>query len=125
MRYAETGFNLEIDLTLKNIERVETDPTETELYLGGLGTNAKIIWDRVPPETDPFDPENLLIFSAGLLCGTPATGCNRTIVSTISPQTRLMAFSMMGGFWAPELKYAGYDKLILSGKSQDLVYMDQ
>jgi len=123
MRYAETGFNLEIDLTLKNIERVETDPTETELYLGGLGTNAKIIWDRVPPETDPFDPENLLIFSAGLLCGTPATGCNRTIVSTISPQTRLMAFSMMGGFWAPELKYAGYDKLILSGKSQDLVYI--
>jgi benzoyl-CoA reductase subunit BamB len=123
MRYAETGFNLEIDLTLKNIERVETDPTETDLYLGGLGTNAKIIWDRVPPEVDPFAPENLLIFSAGLLCGTPATGCNRTIVSTISPQTRLMAYSMMGGFWAPELKYAGYDKLILSGKSPDLVYI--
>jgi len=39
-----------------------------------------------------------------------ATGCNRTIVSTISPQTLLMAFSMMGGFWAPELKHAGYDK---------------
>jgi benzoyl-CoA reductase subunit BamB len=123
MRYAETGFNLEIDLTRGNIERVETDPRDTELYLGGLGTNAKILWDRVPPEVEPFSPDNLLIFAAGLLCGTPATGCNRTIVSTISPQTELMAFSMMGGFWAPELKYAGYDKVIFRGKSPKLVYI--
>jgi len=123
MRYAETGFNLEIDLTRGNIERVATDPKDTELYLGGLGTNAKILWDRVPPEVEPFSPDNLLIFAAGLLCGTPATGCNRTIVSTISPQTRLMAFSMMGGFWAPELKYAGYDKVIFRGKSPNLVYL--
>ena len=123
MRYAETGFNLEIDLTRGNIERVATDPKDTELYLGGLGTNTKIMWDRVPPEVEAFSPDNLLIFSAGLLCGTPATGCNRTIVSTISPQTKLMAFSMMGGFWAPELKYAGYDKVILRGKSADLVYL--
>jgi len=123
MRYAETGYNLEIDLTRGNIERVETDPRDTELYLGGLGTNAKILWDRVPPEVEPFSPDNLLIFSAGLLCGTPATGCNRTIVSTISPQTLLMAFSMMGGFWAPELKYAGYDKVIFRGKSPGLVYL--
>ena len=112
-----------MDLTRGNIERVPTDPKDTALYLGGLGTNAKILWDRVPPEVEPFSPDNLLIFAAGLLCGTPATGCNRTIVSTISPQTRLMAFSMMGGFWAPELKYAGYDKVILRGKSKDLVYL--
>ncbi len=123
MRYAETGVNLEVDLTRGNIVRVQTDPKDTELYLGGLGTSAKILWDRVPPEVEPFSPDNLLIFSAGLLCGTPATGCNRTIVSTISPQTRLMAFSMMGGFWAPELKYAGYDKVILRGQSPDLVYL--
>ena len=123
MRYAETGFNLEVDLTRGNIEKVATDPKDTELYLGGLGTNAKIMWDRVPPETDPFSPDNLLIFSAGLLCGTPATGCNRTIITTISPQTRLLAFSMMGGFWAPELKFAGYDKIILRGKSSKLVYL--
>ncbi|SPF35978.1 Aldehyde:ferredoxin oxidoreductase [Syntrophobacter sp. SbD1] len=123
MRYAETGFNLEIDLSRGNIERVETDPKLTELYLGGLGTATRILWDRVPPETDPFSPDNLLIFSTGLLCGTPATGANRTIVSTFSPQTRLMAYSMMGGFWAPELKHAGYDKVILRGKSPDLVYL--
>ncbi len=123
MRYAETGYNLEIDLSRGNIERVETDPRLTELHLGGLGTNTRILWDRVAPETEPFSPENLLIFSSGLLCGTPAPGCNRTIVSTISPQTQLMAYSMMGGFWAPELKYAGYDKVILRGKSPDLVYL--
>jgi len=123
MRYAETGYNLEIDLSRGNIERVETDPKLTELHLGGLGTNAKLLWERVPPETEPFSPDNLLIFSTGLLVGTPATGCNRTIVSTFSPQTLFMAYSMMGGFFAPELKYAGYDKVILRGKSPNLVYL--
>ena len=123
MRYAETGFNLEVDLSRGNIERVPTDPKLTEQYLGGLGTSAKILWDRVPPEAEPFSPENLLIFATGLLCGTPAIGCNRTVVSTFSPQTRLMAFSMMGGFFAPELKYAGYDKVVIRGQSPDLVYL--
>jgi len=123
MRYAETGFNLEIDLSRGSIERVETDPRLTELHLGGLGTNAKILWDRVPPEVEPFSPDNLLIFSTGLLCGTPAIGANRTIVSTFSPQTLFMAYSMMGGFFAPELKYAGYDKVIIRGKSPNLVYL--
>jgi len=123
MRYAETGYNLEVDLSRGNIERVESDPSLAELHLGGVGTNAKIIWDRVGPEVEPFSPDNLLIFSAGLFAGTPAPGANRTIVSTISPQTRFMAFSMMGGFFAPELKYAGYDKVIIRGKSSDLVYL--
>jgi len=123
MRYAETGFNLEIDLTRGSIERVATDPRLTELHLGGLGTNTKILWDRVPPETEPFSPDNILIFATGLLVGTPAIGCNRTIVTTYSPQTLLMAYSMMGGFFAPELKYAGYDKVIFRGKSPNLIYV--
>ncbi len=123
MRYAETGFNLEIDLTRGNIERVPTSPDLAELYLGGLGTNARMLWDRVGPEVKPFDDENLLIFGTGLLAGTPAPGCNRTIVSAVSPQTELFAFSMMGGFWGPELKYSGYDKVILRGKSPELVYI--
>jgi len=123
MRYAETGFNLEIDLTRGNVEKVATDPKDTELYLGGLGTSAKILWDRVPPEVEPFSPDNLLIFSTGLLCGTPALSANRTIVATISPQTKLMTFSMMGGFFGQELKHAGYDKIIIRGKSPNLVYL--
>jgi benzoyl-CoA reductase subunit BamB len=123
MRYSETGYNLEIDLTKGNVERAETDPKLTELHLGGLGTNAKILWDRVPPETDPFAPEVPLIFSAGLLGGTPAPGANRTAITAYSPQTLLMGYSMMGGFWAPELKYAGYDKVVFRGKSPNLVYL--
>ncbi|MFC2015203.1 aldehyde ferredoxin oxidoreductase N-terminal domain-containing protein [Chloroflexota bacterium] len=123
MRYAETGVNLEIDLSRGSIEREGTDPRLTGLHLGGLGTNARILWDRVSPEVEPFSPDNLLIFSTGLLVGTPAPGANRTIVSTISPQTSLMAYSMMGGFFAPELKLAGYDKIIIRGKSLGLVYL--
>ena len=123
MRYAETGFNLEIDLTRGNIERVATDPRLTELHLGGLGTNAKVLWDTVPPETDPFSPDIPLILGAGLLAGTPAPGANRTIITAYSPQTLLMGYSLMGGFLAPELKHAGYDKVILRGKSPDLVYL--
>jgi aldehyde:ferredoxin oxidoreductase len=123
MRYAETGYNLEIDLARGNIERVETDPKLMELHLGGLGTSVKLHWDRVPPEVKPFDPENLLIFSSGLLCGTPAFSANRTCVSTISPQNSLLAYPLMGGFWAAELKYAGYDKVIFRNKSPKLVYL--
>jgi benzoyl-CoA reductase subunit BamB len=123
MGYAEAGFNLEIDLTRGNIERVASDPNLAKQYLGGLGTNAKILYERVPPEVEPFSPENLLIFGTGLLTGTPLPSCNRTVISTISPQTNLMAYSMMGGFWAPELKYAGYDKVIFRGKSPELIYV--
>ena len=123
MRYAETGINLHINLSRGNIEKVKTDPELTGYYLGGLGTNAKALWDSVPAKTEAFSSDNILIFSTGLLCGTPAPGANRTIVSTFSPQTGLMAYSMMGGFWAPELKFAGYDKVILHGKSPSLVYI--
>jgi len=123
MRYAETGVNLEIDLSRGNIEKVKTDPKDTELFLGGVGTNAKILWDRVPPEVDPSSPDNLLIFGNGLFCGTPVPGANRLIVSTINPYTKLHAHSMMGYYFGPELKYAGYDSIIVRGKAPDLVYL--
>ncbi len=123
MRYAETGYNLEIDLSKGSVEKVETDPKLTELHLGGQGTAAKILWDRVPPEVEPFSPDNLLIFSSGLLDATPIPGANRTIVSTFSPQTNLQIHSVMGGFFAPEMKYAGYDKIVIRGKAPDLVYI--
>ncbi len=123
MRYAETGFNLEINLSRGSIERVETDPKDTELFLGGQGMAAKILFERVPPDTDAFSPDNLLIFSAGLLHGTAAPAANRTAVNTFSPQTNLMSHSLFGGFFGPELKYAGYDRIIIRGKADDLVYL--
>ena len=123
MRYAETGYNLEIDLSRGSIEKVETDPRLNELHLGGQGTAAKILWDRVGPEVEPFSPDNLLIFSSGLLHGTPVPGVNRTAVNTISPQTNRYSHSLFGGFFGPELKHAGYDKIIIRGKSPNLVYL--
>ena len=123
MRYAETGYNLEIDLSQGNIEKVETDPKLAELHLGGQGTAARILWDRVPPEAEPFSPENILIFSTGLLHGTPVPGANRTAVNTFSPQTNFMAHSTMGSYFGPELKFAGYDKIVISGRAPDLVYL--
>jgi aldehyde:ferredoxin oxidoreductase len=123
MRYAETGYNLEIDLATGNIEKVETDPKITELHLGGLGTSVKKHWDEVPPETKPFDDGNMLIFSTGLFNGTPAFSANRTVVTFVSPQSELLAYPMMGGFWSAELKYAGYDKVIFRNKSADWVYL--
>jgi len=123
MRFAETGFDLEVDLTRGNIERVETDPKLTEMYLGGQGTAGKILWDRVPPEVEPFSPDNLLIFSTGLLHSTPVPGANRTNVDTISPQTNLYSHSLFGGFFGPELKHAGYDRIVVRGKASNLVYL--
>jgi aldehyde:ferredoxin oxidoreductase len=123
MRFAETGFDLEIDLTRGNIERVKTDPALTALHLGGQGTNAKILWDRVGPEVDPFSEDNLLIFSTGLLHGTPVPGANRTCVDTFSPQTNMYSHSLFGGFFGPELKHAGYDRIIFRGKAENLVYL--
>lgn len=123
MRYAETGYVLEIDLTRGNIERVETDPGLTQRHLGGQGTADKLLWDRVPPEVEPFSPQNLLVFSTGLLHGTPVPGANRTAVNTFSPQTNLHSHSLMGGYFGPELKHAGYDKLVIRGRSPDLVYL--
>ncbi len=123
MRFAETGTNLEVDLSRGNIERVRTDPKLCEQYLGGQGSAAKILWDRVPPEVDPLSPDNLLIFSSGLMHGTLLPGANRTSVDTFSPQTGLYSHSLFGGFFGPEMKHAGYDKIILRGKAPDLVYL--
>ncbi|MFC1900035.1 aldehyde ferredoxin oxidoreductase N-terminal domain-containing protein [Chloroflexota bacterium] len=123
MRYAETGYNLEVDLSKGTTEKVESDPKVAGLYLGGQGSAIKLLWDRVPPDTEPFSEDNLLIFSTGLLHGTPVPGANRVAVNSFSPQTNLMAHSLMGSYFGPEIKYAGYDKIIIRGRAPDLVYL--
>src|SRR3972149_6944079 len=81
MRYAEAGFDLEIDLSRGSIEKVATEPDLPEYYLGGQGVGAKILFERVPPETHPFSEDNLLIFGTGLLHAPPAPAANRTVVN--------------------------------------------
>jgi len=123
MPYARAGFDLEIDLSSAKIERRESDFELNETYLGGRGTSTRLFWDRASPETVPFSPHNLLIFGVGLLTGTLAPGANRTALITKSPQTKLLTFSNLGGFWGAELKHAGYDTIIISGISPAPVYV--
>ena len=123
MRYGEAGRGLEVDLSSGSTEVVETDTRLTELHLGGQGTAAKILWDSVAPEIEPFSSDNVLVFSTGLLTGTSLPGANRTSVNSICPQTNLFSHSTMGGFWGPELKFAGYDRIVIRGKSPNLVYL--
>jgi aldehyde:ferredoxin oxidoreductase len=123
MRYAATGFDLEVDLSRGNIEKVGSDPALPGLFLGGIGAAAKILWDRVPPEVEPDSPRNLLIFSAGSLVGTPVPGANHTCVSSISPQSNLHISAGFEGFFGPEMKQAGYDNLIIRGQAARAVYL--
>jgi aldehyde:ferredoxin oxidoreductase len=123
MAYARAGFDLEIDLSRAGIERTESDPRLNDAYLGGRGTCTRLFWDRTSPEIGAFSADNPLIFGAGLLTGTLAPGANRTAIVTKSPQTKLLTFSNLGGYWGPELKHAGYDTLIISGRYPTPVYL--
>ncbi len=123
MPHSLAGQNLEVNLSTGEVTKTEYDPQSIQMYLGGRGIATQIFWDRVPPQTAPFSPDNLLIFSSGALTGTIAPGANRTAVITRSPQTHLLNYSLLGGYWGAELKHAGYDTLIISGKSSTPVYV--
>ena len=117
------GTTLEIDLTKGIIEKRETDPDLTRLFLGGKGVNARIFWERVPPETEPFSPENLLVIDTCVLTGTIVPAANRGVITFKSPLTGHLMHSAMGGFWPAEIKHAGYDTIIIRGKSAAPVYL--
>ena len=123
MNYSWAGTVIEVDLSRGIIERRQNTPESVADYLAGKGTNAKLLWDRVPPETDAFSRENLLLVGAGLLTGTMVPGANRICITYKSPVTGLHCFSSMGGFWGAELKHAGYDTIIISGKSPTPVFL--
>jgi aldehyde:ferredoxin oxidoreductase len=123
MPFARAGNDLEINLSTGSIKTSQTDPKLQDAYLGGRGIGTKLFWDRVPSETHPFSEKNDLIFSTGTLTGTMAPSANRTAVLTRSPQTNLLNYSILGGFWGSELKQAGFDNLIISGKSCHPVYL--
>jgi|Deesub1362A_J573_1020465.scaffolds.fasta_scaffold00258_59 aldehyde:ferredoxin oxidoreductase len=101
-------------------------PLEKELirgYLGGRGFNSKRLLDEIPPETDPLGKENKLMFATGPLVGTGFPTASRFNVSAKSPLTWILGDSNAGGHFAPEMKYAGYDQIILEGSSDRLLYI--
>ncbi len=95
-------------------------------YLGGTGIGYKVIWDEVPAGTKPFDPDNKIIFGVGPLAGTGAPCNGRTAITTLWPTCwpkALVATGHMGGQFAAELKYAGYDSIVIEGKADHPVWL--
>ncbi|MCZ6522952.1 MAG: aldehyde ferredoxin oxidoreductase family protein [Alphaproteobacteria bacterium] len=92
-------------------------------YLGERGLATKYLWENMDPKTEPMAPENVLIFATGPLTGTMASTSGRYVVVCKGPLTGAIACSNSGGKFGAELKFAGYDLLIIEGKSPEPVYL--
>ncbi|MHB1042610.1 MAG: aldehyde ferredoxin oxidoreductase family protein [Eubacteriales bacterium] len=117
------GKILDINLTDRKISVHPLDRDLVLRFIGGRGINTWLLFSLVPPGTDPLGPDNVLIFGTGPLTGTLGpTG--RFNVTSLSPMTGILGDGNSGGHWGPELKYAGYDFLILRGKADKPVYIE-
>jgi len=118
-----TGKWLYVDLTVGRIEAREADPAMAETYLGGNGFGTRLLWEHVGPEVDPLAPESLLIFATGPLCGTLVPNGARLEVIAKSPLTGIYGDANAGGFFGPELKFAGWDAIVITGQAPRPVYL--
>jgi aldehyde:ferredoxin oxidoreductase len=117
------GTVLRANLTDRTLHREPLDPCAARLYLGGRGLNISRLYNEVPPHTDGLSPDNKLLFGVGTLVGTLFPGGARFNVTAMSPQTGILGDSNAGGFFGPELKFAGYDQLILEGRADEPLYL--
>jgi len=92
-------------------------------YIGGRGLDIYLLYNHLPKGVDPFSPENVVLVSAGLLRGTLASASARTHLMSKSPITGYLASTNMGGFFAPELRWAGFDHLLIKGKAPKPSYL--
>jgi len=122
MSYA--GKLLRVDLSSGNISTENLSASLKDEYLGGRGLASKILYDEMNPAADALGPENKLIFATGPLTGTAMPGGSRYMVLAKSPLTGTIACSNSGGYFGPELKYAGYDLLLIEGKAEKPVYIN-
>ena len=121
--YGWTGTILRVDLTKKKVTRETTDPKVARDYLGARGLGGHIIRYEVDPKTDPLGPKNKIVFAPGPLTGTFAPLAGRYDVVTKGPLNGVLAASNSGGTFGPEVKYAGYDAIIVEGKAAKPVYL--
>ena len=112
------GKILEVDLSSGTIEKVDLDRETAEKYVGGKGFGIHTLFHRLPAGCDPLSADNMLVFATGPLTGSAAPASGRLELCTKSPATGLWLDSNAGGSLGPELKYAGYDALIVSGASE-------
>ncbi|UCC64718.1 MAG: aldehyde ferredoxin oxidoreductase family protein [Anaerolineae bacterium] len=121
--YGYGGNILRVNLSDGTIYRHPTEEGLARAFLGGRGLNVKRLWDELPARTDGLSPQNVLVFGVGPLVGTSFPGGARFNVSAMSPQTGILGDSNAGGFWGPELKFAGYDQVIVHGRAERPVYL--
>src|SRR5213596_1223027 len=118
-----TGKLLRVNLRTRQ-PRIENIPEAwLREYIGGRGVADRYLWEELDPKVDPLSPENKLIFATGPLTGTPVSCGARYMVVTKGALTNAITTSNSGGHWGPELKFAGYDMVILTGRSPEPVYL--
>jgi len=106
--------------------KIESKPIPIEIrkkYLGGRGLDAYLLYNHAPKGCDPLGPDNPLLISGGILTATCASATARTHIMAKSPLTGLLGSANMGGFFAPELAWAGYHHLVITGKAKNPVYL--
>lgn len=123
MSYGWTGKYAEVDLKKREVNIKNLPEEYKKDYLGSRGINSKFLYDLLPRDTEPLSPENILIFGVGPLVGTLAPACGRWTVSALSPLTGILGDANAGGHWGTELKYAGFDHLVIKGKAETPVYL--
>jgi len=116
------GKVLRVDLTKGDCTDEDLDPDLAERFIGGRGLATKILIGEVDPAVDPLSAENKLIFATGPLTGV-ALGGSRYMVVTKSPLTGTIGCSNSGGFFGPELKFAGWDVIVFEGRAEEPVYL--
>lgn len=122
MSHGYMGKLLHVDLTTGKIETLPLDEVLKRDFVGARGFAARLMWEWGVPKCDPLGPKNVLMFLTGPLTGTGAP-CMRAVVASRSPLTGTYLDSFFGGFLGPEIKYAGYDGIILTGKAPEPSYL--
>ena len=123
MSNGTSGRILRVDLTHRSIKTERFDEGFYRLYPGGKALAAYFLLRELPPHTEPLDPENILIFANGLLTGAPFSTATRFTAVARSPLTRGFGEAEAGGYWGPELKMAGWEAIIVTGRAAQPVYL--
>jgi aldehyde:ferredoxin oxidoreductase len=121
-----SGYNgkiLRVNLTTNTLSEEAIDADFCRRYIGGAGFATYYLWKELKPEIDALSPDNKLIFAVGPLTGLSLLGTARNCVCAKSPLGGSIAKSESGGYWGVEMKRAGYDVLIIEGKSETPVYL--
>ena len=117
------GQVLHVDLTAGEIRPKSINRQWLQDYIGGWGLAVKYFTAEVNPQTDPLSADNALVIMTGPLCGTLAPTASRTSLVSKSPHTGTIFETNVGGAFGPELKFAGYDGIVITGKAEHPVYL--